>query len=693
MKKKTKLVALFSTAAVAAAASVALLSAQQSLDKVRSDSGDYTITIMPEDITTSDTSIDGQAVVKTDQLHNDVKINFEKVKLDSGNLVILEDGYLANAYDSQIRSIKTITVYGNDDIFNSSLGWEAEGSTINYVENGYYWASGTDADVSSFIPNYLKLEYRAVEVTISKIVIEFDKECVVGENPTVNKDGLKYRKVNNDHAMLIGFSGSSFADVVVADTVEGLPVTEIADSAFYYNTTIESINFGANVRKVGDYAFTCTTNLTSITGLNALTHVGSHAFYMCYVTGDVAFTSALEEIGNGAFMDTYLTSVTFADVGDPYVDDAAFRSVDELVSIHIGSEMTQFYDDLSYNYKLETITVGAGNTKYSAVDNVLYNDAYHSVVCLAGNRAETSFTLPAGYTLTTYCAYGNKTLEELHMNATDSRIPDYSFNYCENLRTIDFGTNPNLTIEDAFSNCTSLEDLVISSNVKTISQHAFEGCTRLSSVEFEEGCTTLNRGAFKDCTRLSHVLLPTTLTSIGESGGWSSEPTDVFDGCTALTTVLTRLELGNSYSGTIEADWYGARTLLYHSDVADPDAWHEMNDAPTSYATQTIYVQSNATFSGDGAWYALWAWNTKFDGYFFYDHNAPVNYLYCIEIPANYRCVLILRMQSDVNAGDYTNNFPVGKVWNQSPSFLLEAGKDEATITGWGLEISWSTHA
>ena len=50
MNKKLGLVALLSTSVAAAAASFALLSNQQSFVKSRSDVGDYTITINPEDI-------------------------------------------------------------------------------------------------------------------------------------------------------------------------------------------------------------------------------------------------------------------------------------------------------------------------------------------------------------------------------------------------------------------------------------------------------------------------------------------------------------------------------------------------------------------------------------------------------------------------------------------------------------------
>lgn len=606
MNKKTNLIALFSLGAIVTASCFAIFATRQSMAKVRSSVGDYTITINPDDITTNTESSNGQVVVKTDQLKNDVKINFEKVKRDGANLVILEDGFIANAYDSQIRSIKNIVVYGGGQVYDYDIGWEASSTSISYVENGYQWASGSDFDLSSFVPNYFKMSYRAVEVEVSKIVIEFDKTCVVGENPSVIKDGLKYRKVVNDHAILVGFAGSPFADVVVADTVEGLPVTEIVDMAFYYNTDIKSIDFGANVTKIGYNAFCYATNLETVASFANITDIAYGAFETTSLKGDISFSPCLETISGAAFSGTELTSVTFADTGNPYIGDGSFRNIHTLTSVHIGSGCTSFYEDFLYDDGLETITVGAGNTVYSAVENVLFDDVNKVVRSIAANRSQTSFTLPSGYKFKTYCALGNQTLETLTLNETADSIPDYSFHQCPNLKNINFGSYDGLIIKDAFFNCEGLTKVTIPSNVSAVYQRAFASCTNLETVVFEEGCTTIHRGAFRNCEKLKNVLLPTTLTSLGKDGGWASDPVDVFDGCTALTKICTRLASG-TYSGEkIEAGWDGGRSFAYESVSKNLDGnhWRMVDGTPRIWAAVNVTFKVYRNDIGTG--YAIY---------------------------------------------------------------------------------------
>ena len=628
MNKKLGLVALLSTSVAAAAASFALLSNQQSFVKSRSDVGDYTITINPEDITSSTESADGQVVLKTDQLKNDVKFNFENVKRDGDNLVILEDGFIANAYDSQIRSIKNVVVYGGDQAYDYAIGWEASGTSITYAENDYSWASGIDLDLSSFVPNYFKMSYRAIDVTVSKIVIEFDHECVVGENPTVIQGGLKYRKVGNDHAIVVGFADSSFANVVIADTVDGLPVTEIAGYSFRYNTTIESLVLGANVETIGSYAFCYASNLTSVSSFANVKNIGYAAFQSTNVTGDIVFSSTLEFIDGVAFMDADLTSITFADTGNPYVGDGAFRSIETLESAHIGSEMNQFYEDFFQDSSLESITVGAGNTKYSAVENVLFDDQNKVVRSIAANRPQTSFTVPSGYTLKTYCSYANQTLETLTLGDSTECVPDYSFNNCPNLHTINFGSYDGVNIQAAFQGCTSLATLNISSNVAGVWQRSFEDCTSLETVVFEEGCTRLDREAFNNCTSLKNVLLPTTLTSLGAIGGWSSAPADVFNGCTSLTKICTRLSSG-TYSGEdVVEGWNGGRSLAYESvaENLDGNHWRMVDGTPRVWGTVnvTFKIYRNDIGTGYGIYFLgtfnAWTADVNSRGSYVTDH-------------------------------------------------------------------------
>lgn len=631
MKKKVLLLSLGSIlACTALVTSLALANRGFSkLDRTRGTDEPYSITINPDDITTSTSSATGQAVIKTDQLKNNVKFDFKNIKRSGDNLVILEDGFIANAYDSQIRSIKNVIVYGESDVFDYEYGWDAEGTSVTYVESDYSWASGSDIDLSSLTPNYIKFAYRAVELPISKIVIEYDHDCVVGENPFIIKDGLKYRKVGNSSLSLVGFAGASFANVVVPDTVDGLPVTEIAYRAFYYNTVIETIDLGANVKTIGERAFCYASNLSSVSSFANITHFQYGAFEgASSLSGDLVFPSTLQEMLGAAFSGTAITSVTFADTGNPFIGDGSLRSISTLESVHIGSEMNQFYEDFLYDYALEEITVGAGNTKYSAPENVLLDDEDKVVRSIAANRPQTSFTVPTGYVLKEYCAFGNKTLETLTLNESTDRIPDYSFHSCEKLHTINFGSYAGLKIFYAFRGCTGLTRLDIPSNVGTIYQCAFEDCENLETVVIAEGCLKIEKEVFKDCTSLKNVLLPSTLTSLGEGNSWAVATTDVFEGCTSLTKICTRLTSGTYEGLNIEEGWNGGRSLAYESVAENLDGNHYRMVDGTPRIWNAVSVTFKVYRTDIGTGYAIyflgtfnnWVANEDSRGTFVSDH-------------------------------------------------------------------------
>ena len=69
-------------------------------------------------------------------------------------------------------------------------------------------------------------------------------------------------------------------DIVIPDTIKGVPVTEINGTAIY-GTKIENVSFGRNIKTIGSYAFEGCTELRSIELPEELEYIGSGAFYRC----------------------------------------------------------------------------------------------------------------------------------------------------------------------------------------------------------------------------------------------------------------------------------------------------------------------------------------------------------------------------------------------------------------------------
>lgn len=108
-------------------------------------------------------------------------------------------------------------------------------------------------------------------------------------------------------------SQSLNGNVVIPETVLGVPVRKVADGAFIAQTQLKSIVLPAGVREIGDRAFAWCTSLTSVTFAGAgVRSIGESCFSNCISLVSVEFPDSLEYIAPNAFaLCDQLETVTF----------------------------------------------------------------------------------------------------------------------------------------------------------------------------------------------------------------------------------------------------------------------------------------------------------------------------------------------------------------------------------------------
>ena len=212
-------------------------------------------------------------------------------------------------------------------------------------------------------------------------------------------------------ASVIGFDETITGDIVIPDTVHGIPVVSIGDTALG-GANITSVVIGNNVTYIDMSAFSNCVNLGSITIPDSVKKISSFAFAECTSLKTVNIGKGVEDIGFNAF----------------------------------GTCSA-----------IESVTIAEGNSKYHSAGNCIIDTELKTVIF----GCKTS-VIPADGSVTSiqYNAFANCSgLTEIVIPNAVTEIGDGAFFECTSLKNVvigigmvDFGYN-------VFESCTSLTDI------------------------------------------------------------------------------------------------------------------------------------------------------------------------------------------------------------------------------------------
>ena len=350
----------------------------------------------------------------------------------------------------------TYTCECNDsyiDNYVDVVGHSYEATVINSTctEQGYTIYSCHCGD--SYIDNYVNSLGHTfgnwetiIEATATEEGLQ-ERKCGCGEKETrtiskkiseglifaLNDDGLSYSVTD------IGTCTDK--DIIIPGTYEGLPVTAIADKAFYWCNLITSIRIPASVSSIGSQSFAICVSLryievdennkyyksidgdlyskdgtilvryaigkqdSSFTIPNSVKTISGYAFYRCIALTSISISNSVIDIGNNAFASCQsLTSLIIPD-SVKTIGIEAFKGCKSIVSVVIGDSVTSI-----------------------------------------GNNA---------------------------------------FNSCSSLATLELGDSVESIGLYAFCDCTSLTSVTMSDSVKKIDYRGFSGCSVLTNIKFD----------------------------------------------------------------------------------------------------------------------------------------------------------------------------------------------------------------
>ena len=148
--------------------------------------------------------------------------------------------------------------------------------------------------------------------------------------------------------------------------------------------------------------------------------------------------------------------------------------------------------------------------------------------------------------------------------------------------------NTKVICNDAFWGCTSLSCIVIPNSVTYIGDDAFS-MTALSSVVIPNSVTSIGKGTFWNCTFLSSIVIPNSVTSIEKQA---------FDGCTSLSSIV----IPDSVTDIGESAFSSCTSL---SGVVIPNSVKSIGYRMFSSCTSlsSIVIPNSVTSIGDSAFW------------------------------------------------------------------------------------------
>lgn len=447
-------------------------------------------------------------------------------------------------------------------------------------------------------------------------------------------DGFTYEKNTVSHTIKIKKYTGVSTEIVIPDSIDGLPVTELDASTFGTNTTITSVLVGSNIKRLEVGTFTSFTKLAKIsfapnsllesfnrgilpsnTSANtikevdlsntSLKSIGSYTFHRFFGLTTVKLPNTIKSIGDNAFSYTYalanidgLSQLELTDLGSFAFSYSAIPSIDLSSAKLTKIEPYTF----SSNSKLKSVilnnnvrVISEGAFEFDALlDNLNISDLTN--LTTIGNRAfyntaiesfDFSSTKLVSIGNTSFA--GNKFLTSMKMPTTLKDIGESSFLNDTLLKVIDFGTNPSLEVigRDAFKGATSyvIKYSDFGTKLKTMNDIGnYKYPVVDGKIIIPHGVEVVGDNIYKGFNGTVDIFIPNTVKEIGEKSFYSENDTGVIKSITFEEGSVLK-KIGNYAFGDATLKSNASTDALKVLDL--PDSLEELGEG-SFYNQNTI---------------------------------------------------------------------------------------------------------
>ena len=207
--------------------------------------------------------------------------------------------------------------------------------------------------------------------------------------------------------------------------------------------------------------------------------IGEEAFYWCDFLTTITLPDALTSIGDNAFSGCFsLTTVTLPD-SLPSIGNRAFGACDSLTAITLPDSLTSIgANPFRGCFSLAKIDVSPDHPVFTQIDGVLYEKATKTLICYPAGKAGDTFAVPEGISAIGDSAFHwCRSLTIITLPDSVTSIGDYAFYSCDSLTTVTLPASLTSIGDYAFSYSDSLTSVTLPDSLTSIGIGAFEDCS------------------------------------------------------------------------------------------------------------------------------------------------------------------------------------------------------------------------
>ena len=488
------------------------------------------------------------------------------------NLWIVQISDESDTYDSNVsignsafggcNNLESLTIYPNImRIDEYAFAW------LEKLEN--IWFMGTEA------------EWNAISKASSwasgkEYIIHFEADDDTGNNDNTDDTSTELRfelNYDGESYSVVGIGSCHATELIIPGTYNGLPVTQIANSAFSeFHGSFTSVVIPNSVTVIGDSAFEGCTLLESVEIPDSVTSIGSCAFMDCTALKKIVIPNSVTYMGSKAFFNCTSAKNLYISEGLTSISWAAFGFCQSLVSVHLPES-------------IESIEM-SGFTYCTSLRTVFIPEKLASIGSMAFDGSTSLFDV---YYAGSSSGWNNIAIESYNTPLLNANIHfgKEDIVYSEGLQYVSNGDGT--CYVNGIGTCTDT-DIVIPSvyngqPVTSIGYYAFYECTNLTSITIPNSITNIREAAFMNCSSLTSITIPDSVINISDNA---------FCRCSSLTEIS--VSANNAYYCSENGVLFNKeKTELICYPADKTEASYSIPSGVTSIAPYAFYWCSSLT--------------------------------------------------------------------------------------------------